>query len=187
MPGRLELAPRALGVVILAIGEEGGRERVTLDILHGRHLSAWFADEGGPLGREALTDRLIDMLDRRQGDEPSPRTRLGLFGAGLGAAAALCAAAARPGRVGAVVARGGRPDLAAACLPRLRVPTLLIVTAGDAAELHRGAMRSMDCEKRLEVVPGATWQTEGPGALEAVAHLAADWFALRLGTPWRAA
>ena len=110
------------------------------------------------------------------------RCRSGLFGASTGAAAALCAAAEAPQRVAAVVSRGGRPDLAAAHLARVQAPTLLIV-GGDDAEvlaLNRQAMRQMACAQRLEVVPGATHLFEEPGALEAVAELAARWFAEHL-------
>jgi pimeloyl-ACP methyl ester carboxylesterase len=80
--------------------------------------------------------------------------------------------------VNAVVSRGGRPDLAAACLPRVSAPTLLIVGGADheVLELNRGALRQLQCNKRLEVVPGATHLFEEPGALGSVAELAAGWF-----------
>src|SRR5438045_7486766 len=104
---------------------------------------------------------------------------VGYFGASTGAGAALVAAARRPERVGAVVSRGGRPDLAADDLPRVQAPTLLIVGGADlpVIGLNRQALDRLGSkEKGLHIVPGATHLFEEPGALEEVARLAADWF-----------
>jgi putative phosphoribosyl transferase len=110
---------------------------------------------------------------------------LGCFGASTGAAAALIAAADRPGRIAAVVSRGGRPDLAGAALTRVKAPTLLIVGGRDepVVELNRQAMRQMHAPVTLEIVPGATHLFEEPGALDRVCELAAAWFARHLGAP----
>jgi pimeloyl-ACP methyl ester carboxylesterase len=104
--------------------------------------------------------------------------RVGYFGASTGAAAALEAAAERPNEIGAVVSRGGRPDLALPVLGCVKAPTLLIVGARDSAviEMNREAFEHLQTEKRLEIVPGATHLVEEPGALEQVAYLARDWF-----------
>jgi putative phosphoribosyl transferase len=114
---------------------------------------------------------------RRQPD--LQRTPLGCFGASTGAAAALRAAAGRPADVGAVVSRGGRPDLAGDRLSQVRAPTLLIVGGDDRAviELNRAALDRLTGEKALEIVPGAGHLFAEPGALERVAELAGDWFA----------
>jgi putative phosphoribosyl transferase len=104
---------------------------------------------------------------------------IGYFGASTGAAAALVAAAAEwRGKVKAVVSRGGRPDLAKQALSVVRAPTLLIVGGDDRVviELNRQALDKLSCEKRLEIVPGATHLFEEPGTLERVAALAVDWF-----------
>ncbi len=108
--------------------------------------------------------------------------KIGYFGASTGAAAALIAAARRPQDVGAVVSRGGRPDLASDYLDRVRAPTLLIVGGNDPVvlELNRQALGKLRCEARLEVVPGAGHLFEEPGALERVAGLARDWFKTHL-------
>ncbi len=81
-----------------------------------------------------------------------------------------------------MVSRGGRPDLAMEHLPRVRAPTLLIVGGNDAPviRMNREAMGRLSAEKRLDIVPGATHLFEEPGALEEVARLAADWFAVHL-------
>lgn len=103
---------------------------------------------------------------------------LGFFGASTGAAAALTVAADRPEAVHAVVSRGGRPDLAAPALPRVRAPTLLIVGGDDVPviQLNREALTHLTCEKDLVIIPGASHLFEEPGALEEVARLAAGWF-----------
>jgi len=109
------------------------------------------------------------------------------FGASTGAAAALIAAAERPDRVQAVISRGGRPDLAADALRRVKAPTLLIVGGADepVIELNRDAMRQMTAPTRLEIVPGATHLFEEPGTLDEVCRLAAAWCAryLHAGGP----
>jgi len=129
-----------------------------------------------------LSERVEQALDWADAQPAWAGRRTGVFGASTGAAAALCAAASRPGRVGAVVLLGGRPDLAAHCLPRIGAATLLIVGGADreVLELNRQALRQLHCNKRLELVPGAGHLFEEPGALGSVAELAADWFAHHL-------
>jgi len=125
-----------------------------------------------------LAGRLDGVIDALVSNELTLGLRVGLFGSSTGAAAALVAAAGAPGRVHAVVSRGGRPDLAGNALPLVRAPTLLIVGGLDAEvlELNREAFDALGCEKRLEVVPGATHLFEEPGTLEEVAQLAMRWF-----------
>jgi putative phosphoribosyl transferase len=103
---------------------------------------------------------------------------IGYFGASTGAAAALVAAAISERPIGAVVSRGGRPDLAGPWLPKVSAPTLLIVGGRDyqVLDLNRAAFETLTCPKRLDVVPGATHLFEEPGAIEAVAQRAAAWF-----------
>jgi putative phosphoribosyl transferase len=113
------------------------------------------------------------------------RLPIGLFGRGNGAAAALIAAAQRPDAVGAVVSRGGRPDLALPWLARVRAPTLLLVGGDDpeTLQLNRRALEALGCPKGLSVVPHATNLFEEPGALEQVSRLADDWFRTHLPGP----
>jgi putative phosphoribosyl transferase len=127
---------------------------------------------------ELLAERLI-AAKRWLAQEPTTASlSLGYFGASTGAGAALVTAAREPDGVGAVVSRGGRPDLAGDALPQVRAPTLLIVGQRDQSvlELNRAAMRQLRAPVRLEVVPGATHLFEEPGALAQVAGLARDWF-----------
>jgi dienelactone hydrolase len=125
-----------------------------------------------------LTDRLIHAVHWADRQPSLQGLSLGLFGASTGAAAALIAAARLPGRVGAVVSRGGRPDLAGDALDRVRAPTLLIVGGDDfgVIELNDDALTRLRCTKKLEIVPGASHLFPEPGALEAVIGHAVRWF-----------
>lgn len=108
--------------------------------------------------------------------------RAGYFGSSTGAAAALGAAAHLGEAIGAVVSRGGRPDLAMEALPSVGCPVLLIVGGLDdvVIELNQTALELIKGEKELVIVPGATHLFEEPGKLEEVARLAAEWFARHL-------
>lgn len=133
-----------------------------------------------------LTDRLVSATDWL-----ADRLRLpiGYFGASTGAAAALVAATRRATAVAAIVARGGRPDLAGAALRDVRAPTLLIVGGHDVEviELNRVALQELRCEKQLVIVPGATHLFEELGALDEVARVARAWFERHLtSAPWDA-
>jgi putative phosphoribosyl transferase len=106
----------------------------------------------------------------------------GYFGASTGAAAALIAAAESKESIRAVVSRGGRPDLAGLSLAKVKAPTLLIVGGNDGQviELNKRAFDQLQCEKKLEIVPGATHLFEEPGTLEQVAALASKWFSAQV-------
>ncbi len=125
-----------------------------------------------------LADRLVGTVEWLRAQPELHDMKIGLFGASTGGGAALVAAAARPAMIQAVVSRGGRPDLAGAALPRVQAPTLLIVGGDDVPviAMNRDAYDQMTCERRLEIVPGATHLFEEPGTLEKVAELARDWF-----------
>jgi putative phosphoribosyl transferase len=134
---------------------------------------------------DPLTVRLVALTDWLVEHPPTAGLGVGLFGASTGAAAALAAAATRPGPVEAVVSRGGRPDLAGEFLRVVRQPTLLIVGGNDpeVIDLNRKAMNLMRAETRVEIVPGASHLFGEPGALEQVAELARDWFLPHLKGP----
>jgi putative phosphoribosyl transferase len=129
-----------------------------------------------------LGDRVVAALDWATAHRQLASLPIGLFGASTGAAAALIAAADRPRKVGAVVSRGGRPDLADRALPKVSAPTLLIVGGRDdvVIDLNREAFARLAGIKRLEIVAGATHLFEEPGALEQVSRLAVDWFSTHL-------
>jgi dienelactone hydrolase len=130
-----------------------------------------------------LAERLIHATRWAKQQKQTRDLRIAYFGSSTGGAAALVAAAEIPQDVGAVVSRGGRPDLAGDALPKVQVPTLLIVGGNDdiVIELNEMARDQMRCEVKLEIVPGATHLFEEPGALEKVAKLASDWFVDHLG------
>ena len=125
-----------------------------------------------------LSRRVVAATDWLLSQPTTRNLKIGYFGASTGAAAALVAAAERPLAVGAVVSRGGRPDLAGSALPAVRAPTLLIVGSKDTQviELNRMAFSLLRTEKRMEIIPGATHLFEEPGTLEKVAELAREWF-----------
>ena len=127
-----------------------------------------------------LAERLVHATKWAKQQEQTRDLRIGYFGSSTGGGAALAAAAEVPDDVGAVVSRGGRPDLGDEALPKVQAPTLLIVGGNDdvVIELNEQARDRMRCEVKLEIVPGATHLFEEPGALEKVAKLASDWFLL---------
>ncbi len=124
-----------------------------------------------------LTDRLIMATEWLEKNEDTSDLLIGYFGASTGAAAALMAAAKRP-EIGAVVSRGGRPDLALDHLSQVKAPTLLIVGGLDlpVITMNRQAYDLLSGPKEMVIVPGATHLFEEKGALEEVARLAAEWF-----------
>ncbi|RME11152.1 MAG: alpha/beta hydrolase [Aquificota bacterium] len=129
-----------------------------------------------------LAERLSLVIDWVKTDERTKDMKIGLFGASTGAAAALIASARRKEEVYAVVSRGGRPDLAFEYLPQVSSPVLLIVGGLDypVIELNRRAYELLTCEKRLEIVEGASHLFEEEGKLEEVARLATEWFLMWL-------
>jgi putative phosphoribosyl transferase len=195
--GRLAVPRDPTGAVIFAHGSGSSRHsprnRFVAASLHGSGLATLLLDLLSPEeAKDAssafdvglLADRLEDATTWAAGQPELSDAPFGYFGASTGAAAAL-RAAARPGSgVGAVVSRGGRPDLTGPTLAAVTAPTLLIVGARDEAvlELNRRAQTELTCENRLTVVPGATHLFEEPGALEAVAGAAGDWFVDKLAS-----
>jgi len=195
LEGDLEIPEGAVGVVLFAHGSGSGRHsprnRFVARELQAAGLATFLIDlltpeEEGVDRHTAhlrfdiplLAERLVAATRWLAADPSTRELKVGYFGASTGAGAALVAAAEEPDPVGAVVSRGGRPDLAGDALPRVRAPTLLIVGGRDLAvlDLNRAAMARMRTEVRLEIVPGATHLFEEPGTLEVVARLARDWF-----------
>jgi len=194
--GDLALPSAAQGIVLFAHGSGSSRHsprnQFVARALQQRDLGTLLIDLLTPQ-EEAIDDRtahlrfdipmlaarLVAIVDWLRATTDTAALRIGLFGASTGAGAALMAAAERPSQIGAVVSRGGRPDLAGRSLSRVTTPTLLIVGGFDAPviQMNRDAMRQMSAEVRLEIVPGATHLFEEPGTLERVADLAGQWFA----------
>jgi pimeloyl-ACP methyl ester carboxylesterase len=141
------------------------------------------ADRANVFDIPLLAGRVVEAIGW-VGQEPLTRDlRLGLFGASTGAAAALVAAARAGGRVGAIVSRGGRPDLAGDVLDQIYTPTLLIVGGADygVIELNEQAFARLRGPKALEIVSSASHLFPEPGALESVIDHAARWFQRYLG------
>ncbi len=196
LAGELSASAGAIGLVVFVHGSGSSRlsprNRFVAAALRRHRLAVLLFDLLTPAEADdrdkvfdidLLASRLEDALDWLRRRAETAALRIGLFGASTGAAAALQAAAEQPGRVAAVVSRGGRPDLARRYLPQVEAPTLLIVGGLDreVLELNRAALQQLHCNKRLEIVPGASHLFEQAGALEAVADLAGTWFQNQLG------
>ena len=191
----LGMPPEPIGLVLFAHGSGSSRlsprNRHVARLLNEAGFATVLADLLTP-AEESIDERTrelrfdIELLAQRlaaaaawlTAQQETRGVPLGYFGASTGAAAALLAAARRPDAVRAVVSRGGRPDLAGAALARVRAPTLLIVGGADVPviTLNRQALAQLRCEKDLVIVPDATHLFEEPGALEAVAARAREWF-----------
>jgi pimeloyl-ACP methyl ester carboxylesterase len=194
LAGDLTIPDDAAGVLVFAHGSGSSRRsprnRQVAQALNREGLGTLLFDlltAGEELDRANVFD--VPLLGRRLRDATlwvlqTTRGRLptGYFGASTGAAAALWAAADLGEEIGAVVSRGGRPDLAAPRLGRVTAPTLLIVGERDpeVLELNRQAQLALRCPNELAIVPGATHLFEEAGALEQVAMLATDWFVKHL-------
>ena len=163
---------------LLTLEEEPEARKVQMVVLGSKEEAEDLITREQRFDIDLLFRRLVSVTDWLESDNSIRRLRLGYFGASTGAAAALAAAAERVDVVGAVVSRGGRPDLAAPYLNRVRAPTLLIVGGNDflVIEMNRHALEKITAEKKLQIVPHATHLFEEPGALEKVAALASDWF-----------
>ena len=195
LDGELQIPPNATGVVLFAHGSGSSRlsprNQFVARILREAGLGTLLFDL---LTREEemidsftrhlrfdialLCERLVAATRWLENQEAARGLRAGYFGSSTGGGAALMAAAKLGERIGAVVSRGGRPDLASAWLPKVKCPTLLLVGALDTVviDLNREAMRRMTCPTELRLIPDATHLFEEPGALEAVAREAAGWF-----------
>jgi predicted phosphoribosyltransferase/predicted alpha/beta-hydrolase family hydrolase len=192
LDGDLALPPGARGLVVFAHGSGSSRHsprnRQVAAALQRRGIATLLLDLLTPSEDRRTAHRFdIALLSRRLGGaldwaraQPGLRDLpAGLFGASTGAAAAIEVAAREAGAVAAVVSRGGRSDLASPqALAGLRAPTLLLVGGADreVLALNRAAQAAMGSPADLVVVPGATHLFEEPGALDAVADAAADWF-----------
>lgn len=194
LAGDLELPANARGVVVFAHGSGSNRRsprnRFVAEQLRAAGLATLLLDLQTEAERADGTAEDIPQLARRLvavvrwlGEQPmTAGLPVGLFGASTGAAVALAAAAELGSSVTALVARGGRPDLVPACLPRVSCPVQLIVGAGDTEvlALNEAAFNRLHCARQLSIVPRATHLFEEPGALEQVARWSAVWFASHL-------
>jgi putative phosphoribosyl transferase len=199
--GDLEVPDRPRAVVLFAHGSGSSRHSprnravaaelrsaglgtLLLDLLTEREERVDIGTREYRFDISLLARRLVAAIDWLGRQPDTGRLPVGLFGASTGAAAALTAAAERPGRVYAVVSRGGRPDLAGEeILGRVGAPVLLIVGGADGqvVGLNREAARRLRAPREIHVVRGATHLFPEPGALEEVAAAAGDWFTGRLG------
>jgi putative phosphoribosyl transferase len=195
LTGELKVPEKATGVVLFAHGSgssrhsprnqyvarvirEGGVATLLFDLLTRQEEAIDNYTREFRFDINLLARRLVAATNWLAREDETSHLRPGYFGASTGGAAALVAAAEIRGKVGAVVSRGGRPDLAGSALPRVKAPTLLIVGGldGPVIRMNEDAYAQLRCVKELKIVPGATHLFEEPGKLEEVADLAAKWF-----------
>ena len=201
LEGNLALPRGATGLVLFAHGSGSSRHstrnRFVADVLQEHGLATLLIDllteEEERVDRVTADLRFdIPLLARRLvgatrwllRNAETEKLRIGYFGASTGAGAALIAAAELGKVVGAVVSRGGRPDLAGDYLSRVQAPTLLIVGGNDypVISMNKSAFGRIHAEKQLEIIPGATHLFEEEGTLERAALIAAEWFVKYLGS-----
>jgi alpha-beta hydrolase superfamily lysophospholipase len=195
LPGTLRIPGQAKAIVLFAHGSGSSRlsprNIAVAEALNRRGMATLLidlltpeeeADRANVFDIQLLAARLCDAVHWLNHESAVAALPLGLFGASTGAAAAIVAAAELGDRVGAVVSRGGRPDLAGQVLDRVHTPTLLIVGGDDTVviELNERAFKHLAGPKALEIVPGASHLFPEPGALEAVIAFAAEWFGRHL-------
>lgn len=196
--GHLTVPERARGVVIFAHGSGSSRlsprNRYVATVLNEAGLATVLfdlltpdeeSDRSNVFDIEMLAHRLVGVTRWLRHQPGFARLPVGYFGASTGAGAALWAAAEPDIDIAAVVSRGGRPDLAGPRLESVTAPTLLLVGGDDEVviQLNCNAQTHLHCENRLAIVPGATHLFEEPGALQAVAREARDWFTRHLAEP----
>jgi len=200
LPGNLTMPENAVALVLFAHGSgssrhsprnqfvartlnDAGLATLLFDLLTPEEEATdiWTREHRFNIG--LLAERLVHATTWAKQQEQTRDLQIGFFGSSTGGAAALVAAAEIPQDVGAVVSRGGRPDLAGHALPNVQASTLLIVGGNDdvVIELNEMARDQMRCEVKLEIIPGATHLFEESGALEKVAKLVSDWFVDHLG------
>jgi putative phosphoribosyl transferase len=194
LAGELIIPDQATGIVLFAHGSGSSRHsprnKQVAEVIRGGRIGTLLFDL---LTREEesldiytrhlrfdiglLADRLVAATHWLKGTAAADLA-VGYFGASTGGGAALVAAAELGPDVAGVVSRGGRPDLAGEALPKVTAPTLLLVGELDepVIEMNEEALAKMTCEKKLQIVPGATHLFEEPGTLDEVARAATDWF-----------
>jgi pimeloyl-ACP methyl ester carboxylesterase len=191
LKGNLSIPENAIGMVVFSHGSGSSRlsprNNYVAKVLNENGLATLLFDlltededriYENRFNIDLITMRLIDVTQWIQNQKESKDLVVGYFGASTGAASALRAAAFYKNDIGAVVSRGGRPDLALQELNEVTAPTLLIVGGWDhqVIQLNQKAYQELKCNRKLEIVPEASHLFEEPGKLQQVADIAAEWF-----------
>lgn len=191
LEGRLDIPPHAGRMIIFSHGSGSSRfsprNNYVAGVLNDKGIATLLVDllttrestaTNARFDIHLLTQRLAGVTHWVMAQPMFRNYQLAYFGASTGAASALGAAAALPAVISTVVTRGGRPDLAIAALPQVKVPVLLITGSLDdeVTVLNREALQQLGGIKEMIVVEGASHLFEEPGTLQEVAALAADWF-----------
>jgi len=190
LKGELVVPAQARGIIVFSHGSGSSRfstrNRMVAKYLQERNFGTLLFDlltaeedqfYPNRFAIDLLTKRLAGATEWLEEHPAANNCGIGFFGASTGAASALKAAARLP-QIQAVVSRGGRPDLAMDELPYVTAPTLLIVGSHDydVIDMNKMAFKKLQCEKKLELINGATHLFEEPGAMEEVCERANEWF-----------
>ena len=198
LKANLVIPDDARGIVIFSHGSGSSRfssrNNYVADVLNNQNIATLLVDLLSPaednesenrFNIPLLTGRLVKVTEWIRRNDQLKNLPPGYFGASTGAASALLAAAKLNNDIKTVVSRGGRPDLATDALPQVQCPVLLIVGSLDTQVIHlnKKAYSELKCEKKIEIVEGASHLFEEPGTLDKVAHIATAWFEQHLGMP----
>lgn len=188
--GELIVPLKAKGIVIFSHGSGSGRlsprNKMVANYLQQKNFGTLLLDlltekedqqYHNRFDIDLLTKRLIGATEWLEKRPTVKACKIGYFGASTGAASALKAAAYLPD-IGAVVSRGGRPDLAMDLLGKVEAPVLLIVGSldRDVLQLNREAYIQLGGERKLKIIDGASHLFEEPGTMEKVCEEASAWF-----------
>lgn len=170
--GSNRLSPRNLSVA--AALEEAGFSCLLFDLLTPEELE----DSDMRLDLSLMAERLSEATTWASERGPGVGQPIGYFGASTGSAVAFKAVTAGQAHIRAIVSRGGRPDLVLGDLRKVRIPSLLIVGGEDyqTRQLNERAVERFHGPRDLRIVPDAGHLFEEPGAMEAVAGHAKEWF-----------
>jgi len=190
LPGELAIPHDAKGVVVFSHGSGSGRfsprNRKVAERLHREQIGTLLLDLLTPAEDRITTNRFdITLLAHRlvgvtqwlEQFDPCSDCAIGYFGASSGAASALRASTYLP-KVKCIVSRGGRIEMAVDILPKVQVPTMLIVGSNDedVLRLNEQSYAALTCEKKLDIVEGASHLFDEPGKMDKVIELSTTWF-----------
>lgn len=190
LPGELVVPTNAKAVIIFAHGKKSNRRSprnvYMAELLQKEHFATLLIDllseeeqqkPEEPYDVDLLAERLSHIRRWMDINPYTDALMVALVGSSTGAAAALKTVAKADNKIGAIVSRGGRPDMAMDVLAQIKVPVLLIVGGEDQEELkmNQDAFEKLNTTKELKVIEGATHLFEEEGKLEEVAHITRDW------------
>lgn len=189
-PGILRLPSRPAGLLVFALGAGSSscsprNIRLAEDFRSSNFATLLFdllseeeaLERGNVFDIAKLSSRLVEAVRWAEGDARVSHLPLALLSARTGAAAALRASVSLGGRVGAIVARRGRPDLVKDVLAQVCTPTLFVVGDEDirSLQINLQAQERMRCKVDLKIVKGAASLFESEEIYRTTFDMMASW------------